>query len=186
MEYSSKRIANTLSKNTFPSFPTESPRIYWEHLSKYVFFLSQIMATWILFALFTLVSCQLDLPPLREDPREDFGRRLPPNESQLQDILARVDFLGTERCSANVVAQWSYETDVNEYTQLQAASTNTITTLPNTISVSVNVECNVITGSMDFVTETPALVPPQDDTNFRLLGESRKSGPTDPLSVFVL
>ncbi|KOX80241.1 Angiotensin-converting enzyme [Melipona quadrifasciata] len=79
-----------------------------------------IMFAWILFGLLSLVSGQLDLPPLNEDFRNNFGRRLPPTESQLQDILARLDFLGTERCSANVAGQWAYETDVNEYTQLQA------------------------------------------------------------------
>ncbi|XP_011700493.1 PREDICTED: angiotensin-converting enzyme [Wasmannia auropunctata] len=57
------------------------------------------------------------LPPYRDD---DVGRQLPPNELNYQNILARLDFLGAERCSANVVAQWAYETNVNEYTQLQA------------------------------------------------------------------
>jgi len=59
----------------------------------------------------------LDLPPYRD---EDATRQLPPNEINYQNILARLDFLGAERCSANVIAQWAYETNVNEYTQLQA------------------------------------------------------------------
>ena len=83
-----------------------------------------MMFAWILFGLLSLVSGQLDLPPLNEDSRNNFGRRFPPTEAQLQDILARLDFLGTERCSANVAGQWAYETDVNEYTQLQAVNTN--------------------------------------------------------------
>lgn len=80
------------------------------------------MSTWVLLVLLSFVSCQLDLPPL-ENNRNDFGRRFPPTETELQNILARLDFLGTERCSANIAGQWAYETDVNEYTQLQAAST---------------------------------------------------------------
>lgn len=59
---------------------------------------------------------QLDLPPYRND---ELGRQLPP-EPDYRNILARLDFLGAERCSANVAAQWTYETNVNEYTQLQA------------------------------------------------------------------
>ncbi|XP_076294976.1 angiotensin-converting enzyme Ance-3 isoform X2 [Lasioglossum baleicum] len=74
----------------------------------------------LLLALFSVTSGQLDLPPLQSDPRNNNGRAYPPNESEIEDILARLDFLGTERCSANVAAQWQYETDVNEYTQLQA------------------------------------------------------------------
>lgn len=82
------------------------------------------MRTWILFGLLFLVSGQLDLPSLNDDSRNNLGRGIPPTEAQLQDILARLDFLGTERCNANVAAQWAYETDVSEYTQLQAVNTN--------------------------------------------------------------
>lgn len=41
-------------------------------------------------------------------------------ETDFRNILAKLDFTGTERCSANVGAQWNYETNVNEYTQIQA------------------------------------------------------------------
>lgn len=88
------------------------------------------MSPWILLGLFPLVSSQLDLPPLNGDSRNNLGNRFPPTEAELQDILARLDFLGTERCSANVAAQWAYETDVNEYTQLQAVSTNPFAGIP--------------------------------------------------------
>lgn len=91
--------------------------------SSYIF---QMMPSWILFGLFSLVHGQLDIPSLNENSRDNFGRRFPPTEAELQDILARLDFLGTERCSANVAAQWSYETDVNEYTQIQAVSMRNI------------------------------------------------------------
>lgn len=80
------------------------------------------MSTWILLVLLPFALGQLDLPPLGQNPN-DYGRRLPPSEAELQDILARLDFLGAERCSSNVAAQWAYETDVNEYTQLQAVRT---------------------------------------------------------------
>ncbi|CAK9824619.1 Angiotensin-converting enzyme [Anthophora retusa] len=79
-----------------------------------------IMSPWIFLALLAHVSGQLDLSPLNEDSRNNVARQFPPTDGELEDILARLDFLGTERCSANVAAQWAYETDVNEYTQLQA------------------------------------------------------------------
>lgn len=82
------------------------------------------MFAWILLALLSVVAGQLDLPPLRENSRDNYGSRLPPTEADLENILARLDFLGTERCSANVASQWAYETDVNEYTQLQAVNTD--------------------------------------------------------------
>ncbi|KAG8040987.1 hypothetical protein G9C98_001975 [Cotesia typhae] len=82
----------------------------------------------------SLVSCQLDLPPLRDergpdsynqrdrasiDPyQRDRGVRI--NDLDYKNVLARLDFQGAERCSNNVAAQWNYETNVNEYTQLQA------------------------------------------------------------------
>ncbi|CAK9807822.1 Angiotensin-converting enzyme [Anthophora quadrimaculata] len=79
-----------------------------------------ITSPWIFLALLAHVSGQLDLSPLNEDSRNNVARQFPPTDGELEDILARLDFLGTERCSANVAAQWAYETDVNEYTQLQA------------------------------------------------------------------
>lgn len=68
--------------------------------------------------LLSAVFGQLDLPPYRDDGI----RRLPSNELDYRNILAQLDFLGAERCSANVAAQWAYETNANEYTQLQAVS----------------------------------------------------------------
>lgn len=59
--------------------------------------------------------------PLRGDGRFDpNGRRVP--EVDYSNLLASLDFIGTQRCSANVAAQWNYETNVNEVTQLQAVS----------------------------------------------------------------
>ncbi|KAI4493970.1 hypothetical protein M0802_009346 [Mischocyttarus mexicanus] len=74
----------------------------------------------LLLFLLSFVSGQLDLPGLRESNGNGFGRQLPSNELDYQNVLARLDFLGAERCSANVAAQWGYETNVNEYSQLQA------------------------------------------------------------------
>nr|XP_012153313.1 PREDICTED: angiotensin-converting enzyme isoform X1 [Megachile rotundata]XP_012153314.1 PREDICTED: angiotensin-converting enzyme isoform X1 [Megachile rotundata]XP_012153315.1 PREDICTED: angiotensin-converting enzyme isoform X1 [Megachile rotundata]XP_012153316.1 PREDICTED: angiotensin-converting enzyme isoform X1 [Megachile rotundata] len=84
------------------------------------------MPAWIIFTLLPYVAAQLDLPSSRENSRDNYDRRLPPTEADLEDILARLDFLGTERCSANVASQWAYETDVNEYTQLQALESQRI------------------------------------------------------------
>ncbi|KAG7190324.1 hypothetical protein KM043_006439 [Ampulex compressa] len=78
------------------------------------------MLPWIIPLLVSTVCGQLDLPPLREDDRDVYNRQQPANELDYRNILARLEFLGTERCSGNVAAQWAYETDVNDYTQLQA------------------------------------------------------------------
>ncbi|CAL1685998.1 unnamed protein product [Lasius platythorax] len=78
---------------------------------------SFIRWTAFVLCLIPAVFGQLDLPPYRDD---SVGRQLPSNELDYRNILARLDFLGAERCSANVIAQWAYETNVNEYTQLQA------------------------------------------------------------------
>lgn len=70
--------------------------------------------------LLSAVSGQLNLPPYRDDIGDGGRRQPPPNELDYRNIFARLDFLGAERCGINVAAQWAYETDVNEYTQLQA------------------------------------------------------------------
>lgn len=123
--------------------------------SDFILFIFQTMHSWILFGLFCLVHGQLDIPSLNENPRGNFGRRLPPTEGELQDILARLDFLGTERCSANVAAQWSYETDVNEYTQIQAVSTK-YPPAYRSILFKIPPMCNLSYNFHEFVTETPA------------------------------
>ncbi|XP_015174852.1 PREDICTED: angiotensin-converting enzyme [Polistes dominula] len=74
----------------------------------------------LLLFLLSFVNAQLDLPGLRESNGNGYAGQLPSNELDYQNILARLDFLGAERCSANVAAQWGYETNVNEYSQLQA------------------------------------------------------------------
>lgn len=67
----------------------------------------------------SMVSGQLDFSAL---PNQ-YGRG---NREDLdaKNILARLDFTGAERCSANVAAQWAYETNVNEYSQNDAVSSN--------------------------------------------------------------
>lgn len=123
--------------------------------SDFILIIFQTMHSWILFGLFSLVHGQLDIPSLNENPRGNFGRRPPPTEGELQDILARLDFLGTERCSANVAAQWSYETDVNEYTQIQAVSTK-YPPAYRSILFKIPPICNLSYNFHEFVTETPA------------------------------
>ena len=61
----------------------------------------------------------------QQDDRYDGRNRQQGQRPDLdyENVLARLDFLGTERCSSNVAAQWAYETNVNEYTQLQAVRT---------------------------------------------------------------
>ena len=66
-----------------------------------------------------------DQPPLRDDRfderlQDNGGGRRPAQEFDLRNLLASLDFVGTQRCSNNVAAQWNYETNVNELTQLQA------------------------------------------------------------------
>lgn len=80
----------------------------------------QMSSTALFLFLLSFVTAQLDLPGLRESNGNGFGRQPSSNELDYRNILARLDFLGAERCSGNVAAQWGYETDVNEYTQLQA------------------------------------------------------------------
>ncbi|XP_058791244.1 angiotensin-converting enzyme isoform X3 [Phymastichus coffea] len=52
-------------------------------------------------------------------PFQDNDRYRPP-EPDLRNLLASLDFVGTQRCSNNVAAQWNYETNVNLVSQLQA------------------------------------------------------------------
>ncbi|KAL0270852.1 UNVERIFIED_CONTAM: hypothetical protein PYX00_008125 [Menopon gallinae] len=53
-------------------------------------------------------------PPVNQEP----VNYIPPQE--IQSLLARLDQLGSEQCSLNVYAQWDYETNVNDATQLNA------------------------------------------------------------------
>lgn len=111
-------------------------------LNTFFFYASEYFAslqvfTRLFFCIFlSLVTAQLDLPPLRDDRIDSYTRqpddRLDgfdgfgrpqvqrPNDLDYRNVLARLDFLGAERCSSNVAAQWAYETNVNEYTQVQA------------------------------------------------------------------
>jgi len=43
-------------------------------------------------------------------------------QQQIEAFLNQVDNLANKQCTANVQAQWEYETNVNEATQLQAVS----------------------------------------------------------------
>jgi hypothetical protein len=48
----------------------------------------------------------------------------------LRRFLAQVDSQATEECTNNVAAQWNFETDVNEVTQLAAVSFHPIISFP--------------------------------------------------------
>lgn len=46
-----------------------------------------------------------------------------PTDSQVAALLKQIDDVSSQQCTANVLAQWNFETDVNEVTQLEAVST---------------------------------------------------------------
>lgn len=48
--------------------------------------------------------------------------RISPRELEIERVLAQIDDAATEQCAANVHAQWDFETNVNEVTQLKAVS----------------------------------------------------------------
>ncbi|XP_034940431.1 angiotensin-converting enzyme isoform X2 [Chelonus insularis] len=104
----------------------------------------------LLLFFFSSASCQLDLPPLRDDRVDPYNRdRVEPynrdqvdpynrdrpdtfnqpdsfnrgpniNDRDIRNVLLELDAEGTKKCTNNVAAQWNYETDVNEYSQFQA------------------------------------------------------------------
>ncbi len=45
-------------------------------------------------------------------------------DERLRSILAEIDQKSSLECSLNVAAQWNFETNVNEITQVEAVSTN--------------------------------------------------------------
>lgn len=87
-------------------------------------------------------AAQLDLPPLYEsDARANQQGRdrveVRPVKEQRPEadtehahlgfssvdvpaLLQEIDELGNQQCTSNVLAQWNYETDVNEVTQISA------------------------------------------------------------------
>jgi hypothetical protein len=46
-----------------------------------------------------------------------------PSDPQVAALLKQIDSVGSQQCAANVLAQWNFETNVNEVTQLEAVST---------------------------------------------------------------
>jgi peptidyl-dipeptidase A len=47
---------------------------------------------------------------------------------KLRQLLIEIDKKNSEECSLNVAAQWNFETNVNEATQLDAVSVSSIFT----------------------------------------------------------
>ncbi|CAB3378676.1 Hypothetical predicted protein [Cloeon dipterum] len=90
----------------------------------------------LLLSVLASVAAQLDLPPLYETeergprPRVELSSReqenqdvrKPPHFSNVDvpALLQEIDELGTQQCTSNVLAQWNYETNVNEVSQLSA------------------------------------------------------------------
>lgn len=50
------------------------------------------------------------------------GPRVSQQELEIERVLAQIDEASTAQCAANVHAQWEFETNVNEVTQLKAVS----------------------------------------------------------------
>lgn len=44
-------------------------------------------------------------------------------DPQIASLLKQIDQVGSQQCTGNVLAQWNFETNVNEVTQLEAVST---------------------------------------------------------------
>lgn len=53
----------------------------------------------------------------------DSSHPLHPADPQVAALLKQIDSVGSQQCAANVLAQWNFETNVNEVTQLEAVST---------------------------------------------------------------
>lgn len=56
-----------------------------------------------------------------DSPNINSNERIVPRE-EIFSLLTVIDNIGSEQCSANVYAQWEYETNVNDITQLGAVS----------------------------------------------------------------
>lgn len=56
----------------------------------------------------------------RQRNQED--RRYQIELEKLRNLLVETDQQGSQECTANVAAQWNFETNVNEYTQTEAVS----------------------------------------------------------------
>ncbi|XP_015596207.1 angiotensin-converting enzyme [Cephus cinctus] len=78
-----------------------------------------LLAMIVVFYLLSVVSGQLDLPPLPDETDRLVGRQSV-DYQDYRNVLASLDFIGTTRCSNNVAYQWAYETNVNVNSQLDA------------------------------------------------------------------
>lgn len=72
------------------------------------------------------IKAQLDLPPY-----EDYGDVQRPDvqktdngpyQGDIKRLLQALDVQASQQCTNNVAAQWNFETNVNEHTQLEAVS----------------------------------------------------------------
>lgn len=72
------------------------------------------------------VRAQLDLPPYA-DYGEPQTPEVPKTENQpyngdIKRLLQALDVQASQQCTNNVAAQWNFETNANEHTQLEAVS----------------------------------------------------------------
>lgn len=93
--------------------------------------------TCLLVTFVCIVEAQLDLPPPVYDDYGDDRRRVVQPEEQEQQrknsvntqfeadikrLLQALDVQASQQCTNNVAAQWNFENNVNEHTQLEAVS----------------------------------------------------------------
>lgn len=62
--------------------------------------------------------------PLQSSPQQQGPLAL--SNSNIRQLLQQLDVAGSQQCNLNVQAQWDFETNVNEATQIRAVSTTFI------------------------------------------------------------
>lgn len=70
------------------------------------------------------VKAQLDLPPYDDygDAAQRQKTENAPFNGDIKRLLQALDVQASQQCTNNVAAQWNFETNVNEHTQLEAVS----------------------------------------------------------------
>lgn len=87
----------------------------------------------LIFVLGVTANPQLDIPQFSDtNPQQN-----PPNDPRtnnqfrgdIRQLLQQLDVQGSEQCTNNVAAQWNYETNINQLTQLGAVRLFTSTNI---------------------------------------------------------
>lgn len=68
------------------------------------------------------MKAQLDLPSYEEDYRDAPKTENGPFNGDIKRLLQALDVQASQQCTNNVAAQWNFESNVNEHTQLEAVS----------------------------------------------------------------